>query len=243
MATQEEWDEAERADHARAPRVTLEQVRLAIASDTYTVLPSGKVMVCELTLYNGFTVRGECAVVDAANFRADIGREMSRKRAEDKVWEVLGFQLQDRLHHQDGTTRVRPVETDTKALVAGAIYQFAADLTTREIPITLGAAHNAQPAADAVRDWLRANDIDDSVEPLMRWKPAAAAPADFRDRVRAEKSKLDDDLGKLEKFIDSELFQALPDPERSRMRRQASAMRDYSTVLHERIGAFGKATS
>jgi hypothetical protein len=107
--------EPELAARAAAPRVTLEQLELAIRSETYTILPSGKVTVCELTLYNGFTVRGESAVVDPANFREDIGRRFSREKAVNKVWELLGFQLQDRLHRKaqqgvdDGTDRVERI--------------------------------------------------------------------------------------------------------------------------------------
>jgi len=40
------------------PRLTPQDVDDTIKAETYTTLPSGKVMVCELTLRNGFTVRG-----------------------------------------------------------------------------------------------------------------------------------------------------------------------------------------
>jgi hypothetical protein len=41
------------------PRLTPQDVDDTIKAETYTTLPSGKVMVCELTLRNGFTVRGD----------------------------------------------------------------------------------------------------------------------------------------------------------------------------------------
>ena len=80
-----------------APRVTLEHVNACIVGETYTVLPSGKVMVCELTLANGFTVRGEAAAVSRENFNHEIGQRVSRERAVQQVWLVEGYLLQQRL--------------------------------------------------------------------------------------------------------------------------------------------------
>ena len=79
------------------PRLTPQDVDDAIKGETYTTLPSGKVMVCELTLRNGFTVRGEAAVVSRANFNADIGMKISRENARNKIWELEGYLLQQSL--------------------------------------------------------------------------------------------------------------------------------------------------
>lgn len=84
-----------------APRLTPADIDAVIVGETYTVLPSGKVMVCELTLMNGFTVRGEAATVSAENFREDIGRCISRTNARNKVWELEGYRLQQRLWERD----------------------------------------------------------------------------------------------------------------------------------------------
>ncbi|BAG41729.1 hypothetical protein [Ralstonia phage phiRSL1] len=83
-----------------APRLEPEYVHSLIVSETYTVLPSGKVMVCELLLKNGFSVRGESAVVSPANFREEQGRKISRANAVEKIWELEGYLLQQRLHEQ-----------------------------------------------------------------------------------------------------------------------------------------------
>lgn len=80
-----------------APRLTPDSIDAVIVSDTYTVLPSGKVMVCELTLKNGFTIRGEAATVSKANFNEEIGRKISYKNAREKIWELEGYLLQDKL--------------------------------------------------------------------------------------------------------------------------------------------------
>lgn len=81
-----------------APRLTPTHINSLIVGETYTTLPSGKVMVCELTLKNGFTVRGEAAVVSKENFNEDVGKTVSRRNAVSKIWEVEGYLLQQRLH-------------------------------------------------------------------------------------------------------------------------------------------------
>ena len=80
-----------------APRLTPSDIDAAIVGETFTTLPSGKVMVCELTLRNGFTVRGEAATVSKANFNAEIGKKISRENARNKVWELEGYLLQEKL--------------------------------------------------------------------------------------------------------------------------------------------------
>lgn len=78
----------------KAPRLCPADIDRVIAGETFTVLPSGKVMVCELTLRNGFTVRGEAATVSKENFNTEIGEKISRENARNKVWELEGYLLQ-----------------------------------------------------------------------------------------------------------------------------------------------------
>lgn len=96
METTEQSIESQIAAKASsAPRVTRADVEAEIVSETYTVLPSGRVTVCELTLRNGFTVRGESAVVFIENFDAETGQRVARENAERAVWQLLGFRLRD----------------------------------------------------------------------------------------------------------------------------------------------------
>ena len=81
-----------------APRLSPADIDAAIVSETYTVLPSGKAMVCELILRNGFSVRGESACVSKENFNEEIGRRISYEDARNKVWMLEGYLLQDKLH-------------------------------------------------------------------------------------------------------------------------------------------------
>lgn len=79
-------------------KVTKEMVEAQVVDKTFTMLPSGKKMICELTLKNGFTVTGEAGVVDKENFVQEIGERLSYQRALDNVWPLLGYEMQTRLH-------------------------------------------------------------------------------------------------------------------------------------------------
>ena len=68
-------------------------------------------------------------------------------------------------------------------------------------------------------------------------QPVAAG--DFKDRVRVEKSELDEKIEKLGAFVGTEhFFCALPDGEQDRLTFQLASMRDYSGILGERIAHF-----
>ena len=84
-----------------APRLTPENIDSVIVSDTYTILPSGKAMICELTLANGFVVLGESACVSKENFNEEIGRKISFKNAREKVWLLEGYLLQSRVFNKE----------------------------------------------------------------------------------------------------------------------------------------------
>lgn len=55
---------------------------------------------CVLVLKNGFTVTGESACADPANFDADLGRRLARKQAEGKIWPLMGYELRSQLASQ-----------------------------------------------------------------------------------------------------------------------------------------------
>ena len=95
--TEKETEAAIQEKKLNAPRLTPRDIDSVIVGETFTVLPSGKVMVCELTLRNGFTVRGDAAVVSKENFDEEVGRIVSRENARNKVWELEGYLLQQRL--------------------------------------------------------------------------------------------------------------------------------------------------
>lgn len=82
-----------------APRVTAQEVEQAIIKQDFTILPDGRTTICTLTLYNGFTVRGEGTVVCVENFDEAKGREHAANNARRKLIEFLGFRLAENLHN------------------------------------------------------------------------------------------------------------------------------------------------
>lgn len=68
-----------------------------------------------------------------------------------------------------------------RRVVAGAIYDFAAQLTCRDEPITLGATHNAAPAAEACDNFLRLRGCNDG-EPMVKdWRDYLGTARAFQD--------------------------------------------------------------
>ena len=63
-----------------------------------------------------------------------------------------------------------------RAIIAGAIYAFAARLTCRDEPITLGSKHLAGPAAEACDEFLKLHGCSEG-EPMVRqWQEHLDAP-------------------------------------------------------------------
>ena len=79
-----------------APRLSPDKIDAAIKGKTFTNLPSGKCVICEITLQNGFTVRGESACVSVANFNQEIGNQIAFENARNKIWQLEGYLLQEK---------------------------------------------------------------------------------------------------------------------------------------------------
>ena len=102
--------EAEIAETATAPRVTLDRINAAIKNYAYFNL--GEAMkalgfdasesahlttMCVLTLENDFQVIGHSACVSRENYREDIGRRVAYQKAIDQIWPLEGYLLKSRL--------------------------------------------------------------------------------------------------------------------------------------------------
>lgn len=80
-----------------APRVTPQQIDDQIVAESYHVFPGTTLTVCLLTLRNGFHVTGESAAASVANFHEQIGRDIARRNARDKIWSLEGYALRNQL--------------------------------------------------------------------------------------------------------------------------------------------------
>lgn len=86
-----------------APRLTPAHIDAAIVGKQVTLLPGTLVTVAVLTLYNGVVVTGvNHGPADPANFDAEIGERLALEAARDRVWELEGYLLADRIHRGKG---------------------------------------------------------------------------------------------------------------------------------------------
>lgn len=81
-----------------APRITPTIIDSKIKSESYTNLPDGRTVICQLTLENGYTVDGKSACVSIENFSQEIGNMISRENAREKIWELEGYLLKQKIH-------------------------------------------------------------------------------------------------------------------------------------------------
>lgn len=75
--------------------VTHEEVEAAIKHESYFRFPGSTVTICALTLDNGFVVTGENACLDPNIWDRHFAQDDSRKKALDKVWQLIAFRKAD----------------------------------------------------------------------------------------------------------------------------------------------------
>lgn len=83
-----------------APRLKPEDIDATIAASDFHVFPGTTTTVCLLKLRNGFSVTGESACVSPENFDAEIGRQIAYGNARQKIWQLEGYLLADKVHQQ-----------------------------------------------------------------------------------------------------------------------------------------------
>ena len=81
-----------------APRITPERLEVVIKSEQFHVFPDTTFTTCLLTLANGYTVLGESACASPENFNAELGRKIARDNARNKIWQLEGYLLKQRLY-------------------------------------------------------------------------------------------------------------------------------------------------
>lgn len=76
--------------------VSMALIQAKIKSSDYILLPDGRTTICQLTLENGFTVRGESSCVDATRYNQALGEKYAYENAIDKIWPLEGYLLTQR---------------------------------------------------------------------------------------------------------------------------------------------------
>jgi hypothetical protein len=82
---------------ANAPRVTSQQIESKIKECKFHRL-TNVLTVCILTLENGYTVIGESACASPSNYNQEISERVARDNATNKVFELEGYLLKQKLY-------------------------------------------------------------------------------------------------------------------------------------------------
>ena len=98
--TEEEIEKEIQEKELTAPRITPDHIDSLIVSQNFTILPSGKTGITELILKNGFSVTGETSTVSKENFDIELGKKISFDKARNKIWELEGYLLQEKIYWQ-----------------------------------------------------------------------------------------------------------------------------------------------
>lgn len=80
-----------------APRLTPELISRKIQKEQYYVFPGTVITVCCLTLDNGFCVIGKSACASSANFNKQLGEEIAKTDARNKIWDLEGYLLKEKM--------------------------------------------------------------------------------------------------------------------------------------------------
>jgi len=72
-------------------------IQARIADVDYTVMKDGRTTICTITMINGFAIHGFSACVKIENFDAAIGRRYAYEDAFNKLWQLEGYLLAERL--------------------------------------------------------------------------------------------------------------------------------------------------
>jgi hypothetical protein len=81
----------------KAPRVTPERIK-EVQEKVEFFHPTGTLMICVITLKNGFSVTGQSACASPENFNEIVGQKVSRENAEEQIWPLEGYLLKQRLY-------------------------------------------------------------------------------------------------------------------------------------------------
>lgn len=98
--TEQQIEQEIQSKNLNAPRLTPDHIDSVIVDETYTNLPDGRTVICQLTLKNGYTIDGKSACVSKENFNQEIGNKIARQNAREKIWELEGYLLKEKLNHQ-----------------------------------------------------------------------------------------------------------------------------------------------
>lgn len=82
-------------------KVTAEALSRRIVSTEYYQWPGKTLTLALITLDNGFTLLGQSACVDPANFDENLGKKYAQQDAFNQLWKLEGYLLAERRWKSD----------------------------------------------------------------------------------------------------------------------------------------------
>lgn len=74
-------------------KLTVEDIERLITNEQY-IQPEGTTLtICVITTVSGFAFTAESACIDSANFDAQIGKDIARQDAINKLWQFEGYKV------------------------------------------------------------------------------------------------------------------------------------------------------
>lgn len=235
-----------------APKITPAIIEAAIVKEDYHVFPGTTLTLCLLTLKNGFTVTGESACADPANFKEDVGRTYARKQAIEKLWTPMGYALREKLYLIEQAGAITG-----KILNLGEVHTYVGTKVVHAVPMSRGDYNE-------LRGWeVPADENPDDLGYLVQYADGGAPNVDgfggyvswspkdvfegsyttgvvlkettFLDRMEKELTELTERCEKLHKFVNSVKFGSLDPISQHDMRQQLTAMENYQWHLQARL--------
>lgn len=242
----------EKLEQQTAPKISPEILESLIEKTDYLLHEGTSLTVCVLTLKNGFTVTGESACADPANFDAEVGRTIARRNAKDKMWSLAGYELKSKLKLIEAAG-----QPTGKILSFGSVTTHIGTKVIHAVPMTRGHYNH-------LRGWqLPENENADDAGFLVQyadgglpnlpefsgyvsWSPRdvferAYAPGtkqkqeSFLDRLIKEEADLSVKCTKLADFLNSNGVFSLGDVEFKDLTSQLQVMRQYQVILRKRL--------
>lgn len=84
-------------EQLKGERVTEAKIKDRIEKVEFLRAPSSPTLtICSIVVNNGYSVRGESACVDPANYNQQIGEKLAFEDAFRKLWPLFGFLLAEK---------------------------------------------------------------------------------------------------------------------------------------------------
>lgn len=236
--------EEELVARSQFPRVTEQDVENAIRSKAFDY--HDLCIKCTITLTNGFQVHGESGCAVPGNWKKDVGERLAYGRAKGKIWELLGFQLKEKLSIvTEMTAQLKPIDDDFKTYV-GTKALYAKPMNRRDYNLfknwKMPADENPGDMGYIVQypdghiSWSPVDTFEAAYSAMDISGEGAHGGPTWYDRLCIEIEQLEPRVEKLKVFLDGVLFKSLPEEQQNLMLGQWDAMCSYLAILKTRAG-------